>query len=263
MDEAKSKPVKSADRVLDVIELVARRGKAMSHAEIAAALHIPKSSLTHLLRNLTRRGYLVFEPGRQAYAAGRALLDLARHAGRRIDLAALAKPVVDSLAAETGESASFSLYRHDFVERVCGADSPHALAYRMTVGARFPLYASSGGKAVLASLPDGERERYLAQVRIERHTESTLKSIAELRRQLAEAAREGVAFSRGEHTRGIVAVAAVVRRADGYPAGAVNVVVPSARFDAALESSCVRAVKVAAQRIEAELHSRVPYLHGG
>lgn len=234
----------------------------MSHAEIAASLRIPKSSLTHLLRSLTRRGYLVLEPGRQAYAAGRALFELAKSAGTRLDLAALAKEAIDALAAQTGESASFSVYRHDYVERVYGADSPHALAYRMTLGARFPLYASSGGKAVLAALPVEERERYLAQVRIERHTERTIRSVGELRRELAQAAREGVAFSRGEHTRGIVAVAAPVKRADGYPVGAVNVVVPSARFDSTLEVRCVQAVKRAAQRIEAELNTRVPYRRG-
>ena len=62
--KTKSVSVKSADRVLDLLELLTRRGKAMSHTELSLALGIPKSSLTQLLRNLTDRGYLLFSPGR-------------------------------------------------------------------------------------------------------------------------------------------------------------------------------------------------------
>lgn len=257
MAKLKRHPVKSADRVLDVLELLGKKGRAMPHAEIAAALRIPKSSLTQLLRNLNARGFVALEPGPNTYSLGRAFFELARQAGRRIDLAAIAKPALERLTAETGESSSYNVYRGDYTERIAGVDSPQALAYRMTVGARFPLYASSGGKAVLAGLPLAEREEYLSSVKLERHTEATVKSLAELRRQLGHAVQEGVAYSRGEHTRGIVAVAAAVHRADGYPTSAVSVVMPSVRFNPEVQSLCVRAVKAAAASIEAELQARL------
>lgn len=50
--------VKSAARVLDILELLASSGRAMTHAEIGRRTAIPKSSLTQLLRNLAERGYV-------------------------------------------------------------------------------------------------------------------------------------------------------------------------------------------------------------
>ena len=253
----KTKPVsvKSADRVLDLLELLTRRGKAMSHTELSLTLGIPKSSLTQLLRNLTDRGYLLFSPGPNTYEPGPGFFALLRQGHEGFNLVALARPVLEKLTGATHESSSFNVYRKDCVERMCGVDSPQALTYRMTVGTRFLLYSSSAGKAVLAALPENERDRYFARVRLEQRTESTVKSVAELRRQVAKIAKAGVAYSHGEYLPGIVAIAAAVRRADGYPVGALNVVAPAIRFDAALDATCLRELKAATSALERELHA--------
>ena len=250
--------VKSADRVLDVLELVSRRGKTLSHSDIAFELGIPKSSLTHLLRNLTGRGYLEFVAGSNTYELGPAFFSLLRRGQEGADIVDFARPILEKLTAATNESSSLNLYRADYVERVCGVDSPQVLTYRMTVGLRFPLYSSSGGKVVLAALPLKERERYLGRVRIERRTEETVSSVAELRRQLAQVTKEGVAYSRGEQVVGCIAVAAVVRRpTDAYPIGALTVVTPSVRFDDALQERCIGALKAATGFLERELQANV------
>jgi len=255
MSKAKEISVKSADRVLDVLELLSRRGRSMSHNDISLALGIPKSSLTQLLRNLTGRSYLSYVPGPNTYELGRSFFALLRRGREGFDILALARPMMEKVTAATNESSAFNLFRKDYVERVFGVDSPQALTFRMAVGTRFLLYSSSAGKAVLAALPDAERERYLGRVRIERRTEATVKSVAELRRQIAKAAKEGVAYSHGEYLPGVTAVAVAVRRADGYPVGAVNVAVPSVRFDARVHALCVRELKAAAKALEIELQA--------
>ena len=257
MDKSMQVAVKSADRVLDVFELLSGRGKAMSHTELGTALGIPKSSLTQLLRNLTARGYLSFAPGPNTYELGRSFFDLLRRGRESHDILAIVRPILEKLTAATNESSSFNIYREDHVERLCGVDSPQGLIYRMTVGTCYPLYSSSGGKAVLAALPEKERERYLGRVRIDRHTEATVRSVSELRRELARAARDGVAYSRGEHTPGIVAIGAAVRRLDGTPTGALTVVTPSVRLDSALQKLCIRSLKAATAALERELRARV------
>ena len=67
--------VKSADRVLDLLEFICRRGSA-SHAEISIALGIPKSSLTHLLRNLVARRYLDLSDGTNMFELGEGFFGL-------------------------------------------------------------------------------------------------------------------------------------------------------------------------------------------
>ncbi len=250
---AKVVAVKSADRVLDLLELLGRRARPLSHTEIAQALAIPKSSLTQLLRNLVGRGYLAFAPGPNTYALGEAVFALLRNRDGNVDLVAAARPILERLTAATHESSALSLLRDDYVERVCGVDSPQALTYRMTLGTRFLLYSSSIGKAVLAALPNAERERYLARVKLVPKTEATVKSIVELRRQLAKAVKEGVAYSHGEHMPGVSAIAIAVRRRDGHPVGALNVAIPSVRFAAALKELCVRELQAARGALEREI----------
>ena len=250
--------VKSADRVLDLLELLSRRGDTLSHSDIAFELGIPKSSLTHLLRNLTARGYLTFLSGSNTYGFGPAFFALLQRGQEGVDIVQFARPILEKLTAATRESCSLNLNRGDYVERACGVDSPQELTTRMTVGYRFPLYSTSGGKVVLAALPLKDRERYLGRVRLERRTEVTIQSVAELRRQLTEVAKTGVAFSRGEQVAGCTSVATVVRRpSDGYPIGALVVVAPSVRFDDALEKCCIKALKAAASALERELKANL------
>src|ERR1035437_5843880 len=129
MGEDKVVAVKSADRVLDLLELLSRRAKSMSHTEIALALGIPKSSLTQLLRNLAGRGYLKFAPGLNSYQLGPSFFALLKQGRGESDVVAAARKHLDRLTAATHESSAFSLYRKDYVERVCGIDSPQALTY--------------------------------------------------------------------------------------------------------------------------------------
>jgi DNA-binding IclR family transcriptional regulator len=245
--------VKSADRVLDTLELLSRRGRPMSHSEIALEIGIPKSSLTQLLRNLTGRGYLAFNSTANTYELGSALFALVQREEAGANLVAIAQPILNRLTARTNESSSFNIYIKDEVERICGVDSPHALTYRMAIGLRYPLYSTSGGKAVLACLPEIERERYLKGARFERRTAKTLKSVNELRRDLARIAKGGFAYSNEEETAGIVGLARPVLRPDGYPVGALIVVTPIVRFHSRHEKLCEKALKEATDTLEREL----------
>ena len=70
--------IKSADRVLDVLELLCRRGNSASHSEIAYTLDIPKSSLSALLKNLVNRNYLEKNLSANTYHLGAAFFALSK-----------------------------------------------------------------------------------------------------------------------------------------------------------------------------------------
>jgi len=247
--------VKSADRVFDVLELLARQAQALSHTEIAAALGIPKSSLTQLLRNLCARAYLASAPGANTFAVGPAVFALAQRARRGRDLVALAQPLVEQITRETGESSSLNRLRGEEVERACGADSPQALTYSMKVGSRAPLYAVSSGKAILAFLPPAERDRYLSKLTFARITPRTIGSSRRLTSELRRAAIEGVAYSFEEFTPGIVGVAVPVSDQRRYPIGALNVAIPTVRYGEATRLRVIESLRIAARSLEAELHA--------
>ena len=222
--------VKSADRVLDLLELLARAGRPLSHADIAARLAIPKSSLTPLLRNLIHRGFAMLSPDGRGHLIGPALAALARSGGRP-DPAELVLPFLTEATRETGESSAFNELRGDEVEVTATVIGSHRLVTHMRLGDRAPLYATSSGKLILAHMPAAFRDDYLAGARFEGCTAHTLRSAAALEAELAAIRAEGFAYSREEWTPGIVGIGMAVLDDAGLPIGAINHAIPVARFD--------------------------------
>ncbi|WCT72857.1 IclR family transcriptional regulator [Sphingomonas naphthae] len=234
-DSSNTAAVKSADRVLDLLELLARADQPLSHADIAARLAIPKSSLTPLLRNLARRGYLEIAPDGRNHRLGPALATLARAAGRR-DLAEDAMPFLREATRETGESSAFNQLRGQEVEVVATVIGSHRLVTHMRLGDRAPLYATSSGKLILAYMPDAFQRDYIADIRFQSWTPHTITSRAALRDELAAVRESGFAYSREEWTPGIVGIGAVLLDEQDQPIGAVNHAVPVARYDEAADA---------------------------
>lgn len=242
--------VKSADRVLDILELLARQGVPLTHHEIGTTLGIPKSSLTHLLRNLAGREFIAADASGAAYALGPAVFRLVRQGPDRETSVALARPLVVWLARQTGEAASFSGLRDDMVERLCVAESASALSYRMAVGDRFPLYSTSAGKAILAAMSERALNRYFKDLKLEAHTASTLARPADLRKELDTVRRTGIAYSRGEQTVGVIGMAVAVTLGGDHLPAALNVVIPTARFTPELEREITRLLLAARDRFD-------------
>ena len=94
--------VKSADRVMAVLDLVAERG-ALPFSEISAALALPKSSAYSLLRTMEARGYLSIDDERH-YRLGSRIWELAQAFHEVDDLRTLMKPLMDEVVERTGET---------------------------------------------------------------------------------------------------------------------------------------------------------------
>lgn len=248
--------VKSATRVLDLMEYLARWGEACTHAEIADALAIPKSSLTQLLRTLVRRGYLTYNAEDKSYALGPAIATLARRQSESRDIVDLALPALERITNATQESAALNLLRGDRTEVVACKMSPQRLFYQMKVGDTAPLYATSGGKAILANLPEEMREEYLTRVRLQPITPKTITDINVLRKNLAEARARGYATVEEEFTPGIAGLARPILSPAGFALASINVAIPVVRLDDALRDLCMNALAEAVLAVQKQIQQR-------
>jgi DNA-binding IclR family transcriptional regulator len=253
MPAAPTLTVKSADRVLDLLELLCSSGRPMTHAEIAIALSIPKSSLSQLLANLAARHYLVFREGPNVYELGPAIAALAEGTKSNSHLLQIAQNVVDVLSRSTEETASFYRLRGTEVERMTVTNAQRPLRYWMQVGETMPVYATSGGKAILAALEPAERERLISGLQIAKLTPHTITSRSALRRELQEIQRAGIAYSRGEFEEGVIGISVAVLRPDRRPEGSLSVVLPNVRNGADHRKAIVEALLIAKTRLETEI----------
>jgi DNA-binding IclR family transcriptional regulator len=123
------------------------------------------------------------------------------------------------------------------------------------VGTRWPVHATSTGKALLALLSTDERRDFLGQ-RLSRHTPRTITATGALDRELGRVRRRGYAVAAEELERGYVAVGAAVQDAGGRPVAAISLGGPRVRFPAARIALLGRHVRAAADRISTALGYR-------
>jgi DNA-binding IclR family transcriptional regulator len=253
MQSSKESTVKSADRVLDLLELLCSTGHPMTHTEIASALSIPKSSMSQLLGNLERRGYLSFQAGPNVYELGPSVSRLTQGSKSSSDFIHIAQNVVDVIAKTTRETASFYKRRGEQVERVAVANSLRPLRYWMQVGETMPLHATSGGKVILASIQQVQRDRILSRLRLTKVTANTITSHTTLREELGVTAETGIAYSREEFEEGVIGISVAILRRDHQPEGSLSVVFPTVRDKPGHRKIIIDALRAGKARLEAEI----------
>ncbi|MGK7864947.1 IclR family transcriptional regulator [Falsiroseomonas sp. E2-1-a4] len=206
--------VKSADRVMEVLEWLAEVREPATHAEIAAHLRIPGSSTSALLADMLRRGYLLVDDQRR-YRMGPAVMRLASAFMAELDLPRAVEPEVTALASHLRETVGFAVRVRAEMLVVSRCTWPNQLTYVLQIGDRAPLGTSASGRALLGRLPPGDRPRLpVAQA-------SAVEA----------AAANGIAFSWAELIVGINTAAVAVLDASGDAAGALSVSVPTPRYD--------------------------------
>jgi IclR family acetate operon transcriptional repressor len=227
--------VKSAMRTLDLIELVIAHKTGVVASEISAALSIPESSLSYLLGTLVERGYLARQGRLYFPGAG---LDRLRQPQDEQSLADKAAPIVKALRNQLNETASLFMLTGWEAEAVVTETSRQSLRYSLDVGTRNPLHCIAAGKALLASMPGDQLNRYFDEAERERFTENTLCERKELERELAKTKKQGYARTCDEYTVGISAVGMVVPAA-GEGTYSISVAVPTPRFDKDVERKII------------------------
>lgn len=249
MAEPQSGAVKSADRVLAILDLVADRGP-VRFVEVTEALGLPRSSAHGLLATLTARDYLEFDEASRRYALGLSAWRLGQAYTGHGDLVRHARPLMEELAAASGETVQ--LARLDGVHNVyiAIAHSPRPMQLVSRIGARLHAHATGVGKVLLAGLEPDEARRRLAAGELPRLTDHTVTDVDGLLAVLERVRAEGYAEDLEEYVEGCRCVAVPIRGRDGAPVAAMSLSMPTFRCDDERARAHLAALRAAADRLE-------------
>jgi len=206
-----------------VLDLVAGFERPVRFAEMLPASPFPKATLYRLLQTLTSQEMLAFDQDRQTYAPGLRLVRLAHAAWRHSSLAPIARPILDGLSRELGETVHLAQLDGGQVLYVDKRNAASPVEMFSAAGKVGPAYCTGVGKAMLAFLPEERLSDALAQQSFHRFTPATISGPAEMRDELARIRAAGHALDREEHEPGIVCVAAPILTAGGRVLGALSV----------------------------------------
>jgi DNA-binding IclR family transcriptional regulator len=251
--------LRGVERAVALLQRFTPERPAVDLSQAARVLAVPRSTAYRLLRSLESGGLLVYDAPRQSYRLSLAMARLGQVALAGMDLRLVARPQLQRLVAETGESAFLLVVegRSAIVIDTVASDAPLRLTY--PVGTPWPLHAGASNKVLLAHLPEERIAEVLAGA-LPRVTPRTATDPVRLRAELARIRRRGFAYSVGELTPGI-AGAAVPILAGGQQLGALAVAGPVSRLPASRVPYAVARLKHAAQSIVQSLEGVDNYHH--
>ena len=243
--------VKSADRVMAVLDLVAERG-ALPFSEISEALALPKSSAHSLLRTMEARGYLSIDDERH-YRLGSRIWELAQAFHEVDDLRTLMKPLMDEVVERTGETVQLATLEGVSAVYLALSESPHPMKLTSRAGARLPAYTSAIGKSLLAELDPAEAARRLDGAELDKLTDHTIVSVPALLEEFERTRERGYGVDDEEFAVGLRCLAVPIRDLDGKAVAAISVSMPTPRYSRAAAANARAALAEAAEKATAVL----------
>ncbi|WP_448628162.1 IclR family transcriptional regulator domain-containing protein [Geodermatophilus sp. URMC 64] len=218
--------VEALARGLDVLACFDAGHRTMSLTEVATAAGLARPTARRLLLTLEELGFV------RATGAGFELtpkvLTLGMAYVGALGLWDIARPHLERLVAETGESSSMAQLDGSDIVYVARVSVPKLIALRVDIGTRFPAQQTSQGKVLLAALSADELEATLAQPSRAGLPPYIGRTAEQLRDELTEVRARGWALADEELAPGVRSVAVPVRDRDGVVRAAMNVTVHAA-----------------------------------
>jgi IclR family acetate operon transcriptional repressor len=218
--------VQSLGRALDLIEMIAVRGKDGARlTDLARELGMSKAAVYALLQTLLARGFLsdVSEGANRRYRLGLSLTRLGDMALANIAIADAAMPELRKLTADLGMTSRLAILDDGYAVVVGRVDAPGSIRFDAALGRREMPHCSAVGKALLAAMPRDEAQRILERGELQRRTPRTITAVPQLMNELALSQERGYAIDDEEDTEGVACIGSCVFSRGGGVAGAISV----------------------------------------
>ncbi len=247
--------IRSLARGLDVIKAFGSENPRMTLSEVARVTGLTRAAARRFLLTLAELGY-VRSDGREFSLRPKVLeLGYAYLAG--FSLNDVAEPHLEELVALTHESSSVAVLDGNDIVYVLRVPTKRIMTAAISVGTRFPAYATSMGRVLLAHLPSEQLEAYLNSVQFEAYTKRTVTDPERLAEILKTARSQGYVVTDQELEEGLRSAAVAVRDASGTVVAAINISTHASRVAMDdLRRKLVPQLVSAARSIESDLAAR-------
>jgi len=245
--------VQSLARGLAVIRTFDAEHPSLSLSEVAARAEMPRAAARRFLLTLEHLGYVRAE-GRTFTLTPR-VLELGFSYLSALSLPEVAQPHLERLSREIDESASLAILDGTDIVYVARVPTRRIMSVSITIGTRFPAFATSLGRVLLAALPPEKREAALQATERRPFTEHTIVDVALLLDELTRVAHNGWASVDGELEVGLHSVAAPVHDRTGAVVAAVNVSMSGRSRGEAEFAAIVAALVATTREIDADLRT--------
>jgi DNA-binding IclR family transcriptional regulator len=236
-------------KALEVLDQVAAFGRPVRFSELLAESDYPKPTLYRFVQTLTNQGMLAYDPDRHTYAPGVRLVRLAHAAWSASSLAPVARPHIDKLSGQVGETVHLAQLDNAHVLYIDKRNATKPIEMYSQAGKVGPVYCTGVGKVMLAFCDAKVIDHVIDQQSFHKFTDHTLTSGDQLRAELSDIRANGYGFDREEHEPGIICVAMPILNEHNRMLGALSVTSSTQRTNLAGLENLVPVLRDAVQNI--------------
>lgn len=238
----------AVEKMLAIIELLAKEDIGYSINEIARLTASPVNSVYRICSVMRDNGYLVNDSESGHYVLGSKFYFIGKAAERHMTLNNVAKPVLDGLTLKTGETSQLIMIHGDRAVIQLQSETTNPIRIHAETCSLILPHCSAAGKAILAFAEEEELKKFLS-VPLDPLTQNTISEPVKLRDELADIRKNGIAYDREEYMNGLRCIGAPVFDGEGKCVAGIDVMFPVYRFSREIEENVVPLVKKAAEEI--------------
>jgi DNA-binding IclR family transcriptional regulator len=239
-------------RALTVLKSFDDERPVWTLADLSRSLNLNKTTVFRLLTALESEGLIRRGSTAETYALGPAMVILGARAMRSYSLREACKPELKSLAETSRETATLEILTGKDVVILDEVRGAHLIGSVQSIGTRWPAFATSTGKSILAHLQQ-EQVNPILKGSLPQYTPKTITDPDRLRKEFAEIKRRGYAIADEALELGFRAVGSPLFQHDGEVIGAISVGGPAARLTLERLPEFGRLVSRMAQQISTRL----------
>jgi IclR family pca regulon transcriptional regulator len=226
VDGGRSDTVQSLARGLAVIRAFDAEHPELTLSEVARRADITRAAAGRFLRTLEQLGYVRGSAGPgvgRTFALTPRVLELGFSYLSALSIPEVVQPHLERLSREVDESVSAAVLDGGDIVYIARVPTRRIMSVRITIGTRFPAFATSMGRVLLAGMPEPALDLLLAASVRPSLTERTVTDADALRAELDRVRAQGWALIDGELEPGLRSVAVPLHDRRGAVVAAVNV----------------------------------------
>lgn len=226
--DTKLSGIQVVDRLARLLEAIANAREPVSLKYLSADTGLHPSTAFRILASLQQHD-LVEKNERGYYELGRRFLRLAQRVPVRADLREMAKPILNWLRDQTGETVNLTVREGDEVIYVERAVPNRMMRVEQIIGSRAPLHVTAVGKLMLADGGNASCRAYARRTGLPPYTPNTLTRSQQLIDAVKACQAAGFAYDDEEAELGVGCIGVLVRNVDGEAVAGLSISAPRER----------------------------------
>lgn len=255
MAEEKNKySAPAAEKVLDIIELMAQRSQSFTVTEIANTLEISTNSVFRIMRELESKHYVIKNPTDSSYELTSKLYYLGNLTKSRISIIKESQNTMKYILNRTQETVLLAQLDENYRTLVIDQmESPLPIKFLSMVGHSYDSYTSAMGKCLLAYCSDSELNRYLYTTKLVPQTSHTITDPQILKQEIMRIRQFGIAYDDEESVTGLCCLACPILSAQGKLEGSLGISMVNFRINSKIKQEYAKILKEQCDLLSSQL----------